>query len=176
MYVSFSSPWCGRNALRRKGKIEDTDEADIDMVVAIHNNMNENTWKEILKWEDIRRCGSNSKVGGLQKDVILTNFPPCSAVTDGLVNIAPSFREKSKSYITQYRVFPQCCCSTMVEHGGLPARPGRHQASQITRQRQRTRTARCAVHGVRYIQRAHTARCTILATSCIPQPVFELRC
>lgn len=43
-----------RNALSRKGKVGDTEESDIDVVVAIHNNMNENTWKEILKWEDIR--------------------------------------------------------------------------------------------------------------------------
>lgn len=45
-----------RNALTRKGKAEDTDEGDMDVVVSIHNNMNELTWKKILEWEKIRRC------------------------------------------------------------------------------------------------------------------------
>lgn len=44
-----------RNALARKGKAEDTEEADMDMVVSIHNNMNERTWKKILEWERLRR-------------------------------------------------------------------------------------------------------------------------
>lgn len=45
-----------RNALTRKGKAEGTQEDDMDMVVSIHNNMNELTWKKILEWEKIRRC------------------------------------------------------------------------------------------------------------------------
>lgn len=45
-----------RNALSRKGKADDTDEGDMDVVVSIHNNMNELTWKKILEWEKIRRC------------------------------------------------------------------------------------------------------------------------
>ncbi|CAN0289573.1 unnamed protein product, partial [Scytosiphon promiscuus] len=40
----------------RKGKAEDTGEEDMDVVVSIHNNMNERTWKKILEWEKIRRC------------------------------------------------------------------------------------------------------------------------
>lgn len=45
-----------RNALTRKGKVEDTEEDDMDVVVSIHNNMNELTWRKILEWEKIRRC------------------------------------------------------------------------------------------------------------------------
>ena len=33
------------NAIVRKGKKGDSSEEDMDVVVAIHNNMNENTWK-----------------------------------------------------------------------------------------------------------------------------------
>jgi cytochrome c heme-lyase len=39
------------NALARKNKVGSTAEEDIDVVVAIHNNMNENTWKQVLAWE-----------------------------------------------------------------------------------------------------------------------------
>jgi len=39
------------NALTRKGKLGDTDEEDIENVVAMHNNMNEKTWKKVLEWE-----------------------------------------------------------------------------------------------------------------------------
>lgn len=49
---------CDRNALSRKGKAEDTDEGDMDVVVSIHNNMNEITWKKILQWEKLRTCVS----------------------------------------------------------------------------------------------------------------------
>lgn len=41
------------NALARKGKLEDTREDDMDNVVAMHNNMNEKTWKKILQWERV---------------------------------------------------------------------------------------------------------------------------
>lgn len=39
------------NALARKGKLADTVEEDIESVVALHNNMNEKTWKKVLEWE-----------------------------------------------------------------------------------------------------------------------------
>ena len=39
------------NALARKGKLGDTREEEIDSVVALHNNMNEKTWKTVLEWE-----------------------------------------------------------------------------------------------------------------------------
>merc|ERR1719498_1740064 len=41
------------NALHRKGKGEGVQEDAMHAVVAIHNNMNENTWKEVLKWESL---------------------------------------------------------------------------------------------------------------------------
>ena len=37
------------NALQRKGY--ETDEQDIPMIVSIHNEMNEQCWQEILRWE-----------------------------------------------------------------------------------------------------------------------------
>lgn len=39
------------NALRRKGKAEDVDEAAMPAVIAIHNNMNERAWAHVLEWE-----------------------------------------------------------------------------------------------------------------------------
>lgn len=39
------------NALHRKGKASDVQEADMDVVVAIHNTMNERTWAEVKAWE-----------------------------------------------------------------------------------------------------------------------------
>ena len=39
------------NALARKGKLADTDEKEIESVVALHNNMNEKTWRKVLEWE-----------------------------------------------------------------------------------------------------------------------------
>ena len=56
--AAVSSPRClwgrGRNSLSRKGKVEDTKEDNMDVVVAIHNNMNEFTWRKILQWEKLR--------------------------------------------------------------------------------------------------------------------------
>ena len=43
------------NALHRKGKGEGVQEEAMPAVVAIHNNMNENTWREVLKWEALRK-------------------------------------------------------------------------------------------------------------------------
>ncbi|CAM9287781.1 unnamed protein product [Chrysoparadoxa australica] len=51
---SYPSPQMFWNAITRKGKVEDTQEEDMNVVVAIHNNMNENTWKQILHWESLR--------------------------------------------------------------------------------------------------------------------------
>ena len=39
------------NALKRKGKGDDVEEADMKMIVAIHNGMNERAWKDVLEWE-----------------------------------------------------------------------------------------------------------------------------
>lgn len=39
------------NALSRKGKLNDTNPQDVPHVVAVHNQMNEQTWHKILQWE-----------------------------------------------------------------------------------------------------------------------------
>lgn len=51
----YPSPQMFYNALRRKGKADDGEEEHMEAVVAIHNNMNERTWKRILEWEQ-RYC------------------------------------------------------------------------------------------------------------------------
>jgi len=47
----YPSPQMFWNAMVRKNKAEGASEGDMDMVVAIHNNMNESTWKDVLAWE-----------------------------------------------------------------------------------------------------------------------------
>ncbi len=39
------------NALKRKNKADGISEADMDVVVAVHNNVNEKTWRAVLEWE-----------------------------------------------------------------------------------------------------------------------------
>uniref|UniRef100_A0A7S4EZL5 Holocytochrome c-type synthase n=1 Tax=Chrysotila carterae TaxID=13221 RepID=A0A7S4EZL5_CHRCT len=41
------------NALLRKGKGEGVQEKDMNAVVAIHNNMNERGWMQVLEWESL---------------------------------------------------------------------------------------------------------------------------
>ncbi len=48
---TYPSPQMFWNALVRKGKAEGANEEDMEVVVAIHNNMNENTWRKVLEWE-----------------------------------------------------------------------------------------------------------------------------
>ena len=48
---TYPSPQMFWNALVRKGKAEGAKEEDMAVVVAIHNNMNENTWRQVLEWE-----------------------------------------------------------------------------------------------------------------------------
>ncbi len=52
----YPSPQMFYNALVRKGKVEaeggEDVEANMSTVVAIHNNMNEKTWKQVLEWEE----------------------------------------------------------------------------------------------------------------------------
>ena len=49
----YPSPQMFYNALVKKGKGGGVKEADMESVVAIHNNMNEVTWKQVLEWEDL---------------------------------------------------------------------------------------------------------------------------
>lgn len=37
----------------RKNKAEGAEAEDMDMVVAIHNNMNESTWQAVMAWESL---------------------------------------------------------------------------------------------------------------------------
>jgi cytochrome c heme-lyase len=49
---TYPSPQQFYNALTRKGKLgDDTDEEDMESVVALHNNMNEKTWAQVVEWE-----------------------------------------------------------------------------------------------------------------------------
>ncbi|EPZ34062.1 Cytochrome c/c1 heme-lyase domain-containing protein [Rozella allomycis CSF55] len=45
----YPSPRMFYNALRRKGY--ETDPADVDMMVDVHNFLNEGVWDEVMKWE-----------------------------------------------------------------------------------------------------------------------------
>jgi cytochrome c heme-lyase len=49
----YPSPQMFWNALVRKNKTEGASEKDIVDVVAVHNNMNEKTWKQVLVWENL---------------------------------------------------------------------------------------------------------------------------
>lgn len=47
----YPSPQMFWNALVRKNKADGVLEDDMDMVVSIHNEMNERAWKQVAKWE-----------------------------------------------------------------------------------------------------------------------------
>ncbi|KAK9898208.1 cytochrome c and c1 heme-lyase [Cystobasidium minutum MCA 4210] len=51
----YPSPQQFYNALMRKGK--DTPEESIDVMVQIHNFLNEKAWDEVRRWEDMRTPG-----------------------------------------------------------------------------------------------------------------------
>ncbi len=48
---TYPSPQMFFNSLNRKGKAEDVTEDDMDVIVSIHNNMNEKAWFEVEEWE-----------------------------------------------------------------------------------------------------------------------------
>ena len=48
---TYPSPQQFYNALKRKGKGDDVDEGQVNTLVAIHNNMNEVSWMQLLDWE-----------------------------------------------------------------------------------------------------------------------------
>jgi len=47
----YPSPQMFWNALVRKNKAEGVEEGDMPVVVSIHNEMNERTWKQLMQWE-----------------------------------------------------------------------------------------------------------------------------
>jgi cytochrome c heme-lyase len=50
---TYPSPQQFLNALQRKGKVSSgEEEGAVESVVALHNNMNEKTWRKILQWEE----------------------------------------------------------------------------------------------------------------------------
>jgi len=49
----YPSPQMFYNSLARKNKLGDTEESDMESVVALHNNMNEKTWAKVIEWEDV---------------------------------------------------------------------------------------------------------------------------
>lgn len=48
---TYPSPQIFFNALKRKDKADDVTEDDMSAVVAVHNSMNEQTWRKLLVWE-----------------------------------------------------------------------------------------------------------------------------
>lgn len=50
---TYPSPQMFYNALVRKNKAHDVEASDMDVVVAIHNGMNELTWKRLIEWETL---------------------------------------------------------------------------------------------------------------------------
>jgi len=58
----YPSPQMFWNAMVRKNKTSGASEGDMDMVVAIHNNMNESTWMSVLAWEALSTGQPSSQV------------------------------------------------------------------------------------------------------------------
>jgi cytochrome c heme-lyase len=57
---TYPSPQMFWNALVRKNKTENVEEIkEMENVVAIHNNMNEKTWLQVLEWENINSSVSD---------------------------------------------------------------------------------------------------------------------
>lgn len=71
----YPSPQMFYNALVRKNKVEGATEENISTVVAIHNNMNENTWKQILAWEALHPNTSKDIEGTEPKLLRFTGRP-----------------------------------------------------------------------------------------------------
>lgn len=57
---TYPSPQMFYNALDRKGKLDDTKEEDIEVIVGLHNNMNEKTWAKVLEWEQTSDPGDHT--------------------------------------------------------------------------------------------------------------------
>lgn len=65
LYPSSQMFW---NALVRKGKADGVHESDVDIVIQIHNEMNERAWKQLLTWEE------NHKTEHLEGEPALRRF------------------------------------------------------------------------------------------------------
>jgi cytochrome c heme-lyase len=62
----YPSPQMFWNAMVRKNKSEGAAPTDMDMVVAIHNNMNETTWRQVMAWEALHRDEAAAAAGGVE--------------------------------------------------------------------------------------------------------------
>lgn len=49
----YPSPQMFYNSLMRKGKGDGVSESEVQVVVAVHNYMNERTWAEVQRWEKL---------------------------------------------------------------------------------------------------------------------------
>jgi hypothetical protein len=56
--------------LVRKNKTEGATEADMDMVIKVHNNMNENTWQQVMSWEDLHVNASLPPESGMNPKLL----------------------------------------------------------------------------------------------------------
>lgn len=54
-YLIGARPCCSSAALVRKGKAADVETKDVGMVVAIHNEMNERAWRQLIEWEALHK-------------------------------------------------------------------------------------------------------------------------
>jgi cytochrome c heme-lyase len=70
----YPSPQMFWNALVRKNKQEGASEEDIDSVVAVHNNMNESTWKQVLIWEAVQAESGSDQDENSGKEPKLLRF------------------------------------------------------------------------------------------------------
>ena len=78
------------NSINRKNKVGDTKEEHIESVVAIHNNMNETTWKKVVEWE---RAASPQSL--LSSEVTSTTAPKLSRFIGRPMDLSPKARFKS---------------------------------------------------------------------------------
>ena len=71
----YPSPQMFWNAMVRKNKSEGAEPEDMDLVVAIHNNMNEKTWKQVIAWEALHKDQFEHVEGGAPTLLRFTGRP-----------------------------------------------------------------------------------------------------
>jgi cytochrome c heme-lyase len=71
----YPSPQMFYNALVRKNKVEGALPEDMESVVAIHNNMNENTWKQVMYWEELHQGLGPTRAKELKKSYLRNMIP-----------------------------------------------------------------------------------------------------
>ena len=66
----YPSPQMFWNALVRKNKTEGASENDMETVIAVHNNMNETTWKQVLSWEALHPPPQGAAAAGCEPKLL----------------------------------------------------------------------------------------------------------